>query len=46
MRPLLAGMAVFLADRSGSLKPARNLAPDEEARAVRILAETIRNDKQ
>lgn len=42
-KPLLAVMADFLAAKRDSLKPARNFAPDEEARAARILAEAIRH---
>ena len=44
-KPLLAVMADFLAAKRGSLKPSRNFAPDEEARAVRILAEAIHNQR-
>ena len=45
VKPLLIKMADYLADKRNSLKPAKTFRPDLEARAARILAAALRNQR-
>ena len=44
-KPLLAKMAVYLAEKREGLKPSRNFHPGKEAGASRVMAEAIRNQR-
>ncbi len=44
-KPLLTRMAEYLGEKREGLKPTRSFAPQEEARAARILAEALRTQR-
>lgn len=45
VKPIIIKMAVYLAEKRGSLKPTKTFRPDIEASAARILAEALRNQR-